>query len=121
MYQNELLDFATRALRAGNLAAAEIACRDLLDFEPQNAAALHMLGFIASRVGEKDQAVAQPLEGTVGGEVRPSGSERLARDAGEKRSSAEALEVGRLSELAVQGLECNQQRGGGEDGEEERQ
>ena len=58
MYQNELLDFATRALRAGNLAAAEIACRDLLDFEPQNAAALHMLGFIASRAGEKDLALA---------------------------------------------------------------
>jgi len=58
MYQNELLDFATRALRAGNLAAAEIACRDLLDFEPQNAAALHLLGFTAAKVGARDQAIA---------------------------------------------------------------
>ena len=58
MHPSQLLDFAIRTLGAGNLAAAEIACRDLLDFEPRNAAALHMLGFIASRVGEKDQAVA---------------------------------------------------------------
>jgi protein O-GlcNAc transferase len=58
MYQKELLDFATRALKAGNLAAAEIACRDLLDFEPQNAAALHLLGFIAAKVGARDQAVS---------------------------------------------------------------
>jgi len=58
MHPSQLLDFAIRTLGAGNLAAAEIACRDLLDFEPRNAAALHMLGFIASRAGEKDLAVA---------------------------------------------------------------
>lgn len=58
MHQSELLDFATKALQAGNLAAAEIACRDLLDFEPRNTAALHLLGFIASRVGARAQASA---------------------------------------------------------------
>ena len=58
MHQDELLDFATRALKAGNLAPAEIACRELLDFEPQNAAALHLLGFIAAKVGARDQAIA---------------------------------------------------------------
>jgi hypothetical protein len=58
MHQSELLTFANRALAGGNLAAAEIACRDLLDFEPRNAAALHLLGFIAARVGARDQAIA---------------------------------------------------------------
>jgi tetratricopeptide (TPR) repeat protein len=54
----QLLGFATQALAAGNLAAAEIACRDLLDFEPRNAAALHLLGFIAARAGMRDASIA---------------------------------------------------------------
>ncbi|HYJ35354.1 MAG TPA: hypothetical protein VEV64_04315 [Rhizomicrobium sp.] len=57
MHQDELLTFARRELTAGNFAPAEIACRDLLDFEPGNAVALHMLGFIAARVGARDQAI----------------------------------------------------------------
>jgi tetratricopeptide (TPR) repeat protein len=58
MDQDELLGFATRAVAAGNLAAAEIACRDLLDFEPRDAATLHLLGFIAAKVGAREQAEA---------------------------------------------------------------
>ncbi len=58
MHQNELLGFANRTLAAGQLAAAEIACRDLLDFEPREAAAWHLLGFIAARVGAREQAEA---------------------------------------------------------------
>src|SRR6516164_8642194 len=54
----DLLGFANQALTAGQLAAAEIACRDLLDAEPRNAAAWHLLGFIAARVGARDQAKA---------------------------------------------------------------
>jgi len=57
MNPSELLGFANRSLAAGNLAAAEIACRDLLDFEPRNAAALHLLGFIAARVGAREAAM----------------------------------------------------------------
>src|SRR5437868_14990609 len=58
MDQDELLGFATKAVAAGNLAAAEIACRDLLDFAPRDAAALHLLGFIAAKVGAREQAEA---------------------------------------------------------------
>src|SRR5882724_429182 len=38
---SQLLNFATRSLAAGQLAAAEIACRDLLDLAPGDAALLH--------------------------------------------------------------------------------
>jgi protein O-GlcNAc transferase len=55
---SQLLGFATKALAAGNLAAAEIACRDLLDLQPRDAAVWHMLGFIAAQVGERDTALA---------------------------------------------------------------
>ena len=54
----QLLGFATQALAAGNLAAAEIACRDLLDRAPRDAAALHLLGYIAAQVGMRDAAIA---------------------------------------------------------------
>jgi len=57
MDPSELLGFANRSLVAGHLAAAEIACRDLLDFEPRNAAALHLLGFIAARAGAREAAI----------------------------------------------------------------
>lgn len=54
---SQLLGFATKVLAAGNLAAAEIACRELLDLEPRNAAALHLLGYIAAQVGMRDSAL----------------------------------------------------------------
>ncbi len=54
----QLLGFATQALAAGKLAAAEIACRNLLDLEPRNAAALHLLGYIAAQAGARDAAIA---------------------------------------------------------------
>ena len=52
-----MLGYAMRTLTAGNLAAAEIACRDLLDREPRNEAALHLLGVIAARVGMRDASI----------------------------------------------------------------
>ena len=55
---SQLLGFATKELAAGKLASAEIACRELLDLEPRNAAALHLLGFIAVQVGMRDQALS---------------------------------------------------------------
>jgi hypothetical protein len=47
-----------QALAAGNFAAAEIACRELLDRAPRDAAALHMLGYIATQAGMRDVAIA---------------------------------------------------------------
>lgn len=55
---SQLLAFATKELAAGKLAGAEIACRELLDLEPRNAAALHLLGFIAAQVGMRDPALS---------------------------------------------------------------
>lgn len=55
---SQLLSFATRALADGQLAAAEIACRELLDRSPREAAGLHLLGFIAAQAGERDTAIA---------------------------------------------------------------
>jgi len=55
---SQLLGFATKELAAGKLAATEIACRELLDLEPRNTAALHLLGFIAAQVGMRDQALS---------------------------------------------------------------
>lgn len=55
---SQLLSFATRALADGHLAAAEIACRELLDRVPRDAAAFHLLGFIAAQVKERDAAIA---------------------------------------------------------------
>ena len=50
------LSFAIEALKAGNLAAAEIAAREILDGAPGDAAALHLLGVIAARVQAFDSA-----------------------------------------------------------------
>ena len=55
---SQLLNFATQSLAAGQLAAAEIACRELLDLSPGDAALLHLLGYIAAQVGERDAALA---------------------------------------------------------------
>ena len=55
---SQLLGFATKELAAGKFAGAEIACRELLDLEPRNAAALHLLGFIAAQVGMREQALS---------------------------------------------------------------
>lgn len=50
------LSLAVRAFTAGNLPASEILCRDVLDANPKNAAALNMLGIIAAHVGAVEQA-----------------------------------------------------------------
>jgi hypothetical protein len=55
MFEKELA-FAGHALAAGNLAAAEIVCRDIHDIDPRNAAALNLLGILAARVGATGEA-----------------------------------------------------------------
>lgn len=50
MVDHALLPFAIRSLNTGNLAAAEIAVREILDCTPCDGAALNMLGVIAARV-----------------------------------------------------------------------
>ena len=53
---SHLMDYATRVL-ADNPAAAEIACQEVLTLEPRHAGALHLLGYIAARMGVRDVAV----------------------------------------------------------------
>jgi hypothetical protein len=55
MFEKELA-FAGHVLAAGNLAAAEVICRDIQDADPGNAAALNLLGVLATRVGANQQA-----------------------------------------------------------------
>ena len=55
---SQLLNFATQSLAAGQLAAAEIACRELLDLAPGDAALFHLLGYIAAQAGMRDAAIA---------------------------------------------------------------
>src|SRR5256885_10138972 len=56
--QQQLLRYAIKALQAGKLAAADIAVRQFLSFQPDNAAALHLLGVIAAQVGAREHAIA---------------------------------------------------------------
>src|SRR5699024_6762941 len=46
------------ALGSGKLAAADIAVRHFLDLEPENTAALHLLGVIAARAGVREVSIA---------------------------------------------------------------
>jgi hypothetical protein len=55
---SQLLNIATRALAAGQFAAAEIACRELRDRAPGDAAVLHLLGYIAAQAGQRHAAIA---------------------------------------------------------------
>ncbi len=52
------LELASRAFAVGNLAVSEIICRNILDINPKSAAALCLLGGIASKVGAGEQAAA---------------------------------------------------------------
>jgi len=52
------LNLAAGALKAGNLPASEIACRNILDRNPHCAQALNILAIIASHVGGTEHAVA---------------------------------------------------------------
>lgn len=54
----ELWTYANQALAAGQFAGAEIACREMLELEPRNAAALHLLGYIAAQLRDRDAAIA---------------------------------------------------------------
>jgi hypothetical protein len=57
MFEQQLTS-AARALAIGDLVATDIACRDVLEGDPRNAAALNMLGVVAGRIGAFDQAAA---------------------------------------------------------------
>lgn len=48
--------FAQDCFNRGNLAAAEVVCRDILSASPADAVALHLLGVIAARIGMRDHA-----------------------------------------------------------------
>jgi hypothetical protein len=50
------LALANQALIAGNLAASEVVCRDILETAPDNPVARNLLGIIASKVGAIDHA-----------------------------------------------------------------
>lgn len=54
----EQLQFAAAVLASGNLAASEILCRNILDSDQRNAAALNLLGIIAGQIGEVDRSAA---------------------------------------------------------------
>jgi protein O-GlcNAc transferase len=47
---------ALQYFNLGNLAAAEVICRNLLDADPTDAGALHLIGMIAARIGMHDHA-----------------------------------------------------------------
>jgi hypothetical protein len=55
MFEDRLA-FAGKAFTDGNLAASEIVCRDILDTQPRSAAALNMLGVIATRLQAGEHA-----------------------------------------------------------------
>jgi protein O-GlcNAc transferase len=63
----QLHRYAIEAMKAGKLAAADLALRHVLDFEPDNAPVLHLLGVLAARVGAREASIsyfqqAQALE-----------------------------------------------------------
>ena len=52
------LKLAAKYLSQGNLAAAEVCCRSVMDNTPQHPVALNMIGIVAALVGLHDSAVA---------------------------------------------------------------
>src|SRR5690242_16873643 len=54
----QLHRYAIEALKAGKLAAADLALRHVLDISPDNAPVLHLLGVIAARVGAREAAIS---------------------------------------------------------------
>jgi hypothetical protein len=57
MFEQQLSS-AAELLDSGNLPQSEIVCRDILDADRQNTAALNLLGVIAARVGAIDHSAA---------------------------------------------------------------
>lgn len=51
------LSLASQAMELGNLKQAEIILNQILQIQPNNASALHMLGLLAHTVGQKEKAV----------------------------------------------------------------
>jgi len=54
----QLHRYAIEAMKAGKLAAADLALRHVLEFSPDNAAAWHLLGVIAARVGAREASIS---------------------------------------------------------------
>src|SRR5437763_2223037 len=54
---HQQLTAAAACLQSGRWAQAEAICRQLLLREPSNADALHMLGYLAHRAGQRSQAI----------------------------------------------------------------
>lgn len=53
---SEALDLAVRYQQAGEFEQAEQSCREVLEMDPRNPVALHLLGFIANQTGRTDLA-----------------------------------------------------------------
>jgi len=73
---NEPLREAFRLLEAGNPAAAEVICRDVLTNEPQNAMAKGLLGFVAHRQGRGEEG-ERLLLATAGEDRAPAQIQHL--------------------------------------------
>jgi hypothetical protein len=54
----QLHRYAIEAMKAGRLAAADLALRHVLDLSPDNAPVLHLLGVIAARVGAREASIS---------------------------------------------------------------
>jgi tetratricopeptide (TPR) repeat protein len=74
-----LLSFAKRSYAFGNLAAAEIACRNILDVEPGNSEALNILGVTAAQFGLRAEAIAYLEESLRADPASPTAKGDLER------------------------------------------
>src|SRR5271165_4150218 len=54
---NQLFASAVQRMQAGDLAEAERLCRTILSTEPNDAASIHLLGFVAYKSGRLDAAI----------------------------------------------------------------
>lgn len=64
----DLLTLARQFNAKGNFAAAEVACRKILDTDPRNSGALHILGLIAGTLGLRTEAIGY-LEASIRGDI----------------------------------------------------
>ncbi|MGE0119337.1 MAG: tetratricopeptide repeat protein [Dongiaceae bacterium] len=67
----QLLQQAASLYGRGNLAGAETACRQLLELRPNQPDALHILGLVAWRRGDREQAVGEIKKAIAAGPDKP--------------------------------------------------